>query len=58
MRRGPHRATRAESDVFAELAALCTSPGYVHALACICHQDNFITYEKEMKVADMQKLLS
>jgi hypothetical protein len=57
-RRGPHRATRTEPDVFSELAALCTSPGYVHALAYICHQDNFITYEKEMKVADMQKLFT
>jgi len=58
MRRGPHRTMRSESDVFAELAVLSTSPGYVHALAYICHQDNFITYEKEMKVADMQKLFT
>lgn len=58
MRRSPQRATKTESDVFAELAALCTSPGYVHALAYICHKDNFITYEKEMKVADMQKLFT
>lgn len=58
MRRGPHQAMRVESEVFAELASLCTSPGYVHALAYICHQDNFITYEKEMKVADMQKLFT
>lgn len=56
--RAPNRATRPEADVFAELGMLCTSPGYAHALAYICHQDNFITYEKQMKVADMQKLFT
>lgn len=58
MPRGPRQAKRAESEVFAELAALSTSPGYVHALAFICHKDNFITYEKEMKAADMQSLFT
>lgn len=58
MRRGPHQIMRAESDVFTELTALSTSPGYVHALAYICHQDSFIMYEHEMKVADMQRLFT
>lgn len=58
MRSRPRRAKRAEVDAFAELAMLCTSPGYVHALAYICHRDNFVMYEAEVKAADMHKLSS
>jgi len=57
-RPGPHRAKRAESAVFSDLAELCCSPGYVHALAYICHRDNFIAYATEMKSPDMAKLFT
>lgn len=58
MRKGPHRTIRNESEIFAELADLCSSPGYAHALAYICHKDNFIRYDEEMKAQDMQALFS
>ena len=35
---------RSEREVFADLAALCTSPGYVHALAFLAFRDNYIHY--------------
>lgn len=57
-RPGPHRAKRAESAVFSDLADLCSSPGYVHALAYICHRDNFIAYDTRMKSPDMAKLFT
>ncbi|MFZ2308504.1 MAG: SEC-C metal-binding domain-containing protein [Rhodoferax sp.] len=45
-----------ETEVFSELQALCTSPGYIHAIAYICYRDNMIAYKQEMKADDMQKL--
>lgn len=58
VRPGPHRAKRAEAAVFGDLAELCSNPGYVHALAYICHRDNFIAYDTEMKSPDMAKLFT
>jgi hypothetical protein len=51
-------AGMSEEGVFAELKSLCTSPGYVHALAFICYRDNMIAYRDEMKADDMMKLFS
>lgn len=58
VRLGPRRTKRAESAVFADIAELCSSPGYVHALAYICHRDNFVAYDTEMKSSDMAKLFT
>lgn len=57
-RPGPHRTERTEAAVFADIAELCSSPGYVHALAYICHRDNFIEYDTEMKLPDTAKLFT
>jgi len=35
---------RKESEIFSELAELCVSPGYVHAIAHFCFRDNTIKY--------------
>jgi hypothetical protein len=35
---------RTEQEIFEELGQLCTSPGYIHALAYICLSDNFVWY--------------
>jgi hypothetical protein len=35
---------RTEQQIFEDLQKLCTSPGYVHALAYICFNDNFVWY--------------
>lgn len=48
--------TRLEKEVFADLAALCCRPGYVHAVAHFCFRDNIILYAGDMKEADMRKL--
>lgn len=47
---------RSESEILGDLAALCTKPGYVHALAYLCFRDNVITYAGAMTEADMRKL--
>lgn len=51
-------ATRSEQAIFDELAALCASPGYAHAVAYLCSRDNIIRYSDEMKAEDMQHLFS
>jgi hypothetical protein len=42
--------------IFADLSALTSSPGYVHALAEICYRDDFITFQDEVKTDDLQKM--
>src|SRR2546425_1144939 len=49
---------RKETEIFADLANLYSSPGYVHALAHLCFRDNMITYSGEMKPEDMRNLFS
>lgn len=49
---------RAEQTIFDELAGLCSSPGYVHAIAYLCFRDNMTWYSGEMKAEDMQHLFS
>ncbi len=49
---------RSEQAIFDELARLCVSPGYVHAIAYLCFRDNMIPYSGEMKAEDMQHLFS
>ncbi|WP_269498068.1 SEC-C metal-binding domain-containing protein [Castellaniella sp. S9] len=52
------KIVRAEQEIFDELARLCTSPGYAHAIAYLCFRDNMIRYSGEMKAEDMQHLFS
>jgi len=52
------KATRTEQEVFADLAALCCRPGYVHAVAYLCFRDNMILYAGRVKEADMRKMYS
>jgi hypothetical protein len=54
----PPVRTRSESEVFAALASLCTSPGYVHALAFLAFRDNYIRYSDELKAEDMMHMFS
>ena len=49
---------RQEQDIFADLATLCTSPGYVHALAFLCFRDNMIPYHEQVTADDMRSLFS
>ena len=49
---------RSEQAIFDEMAALCASPGYAHAVAYLCSRDNMIRYSGKMKAKDMQHLFS
>ena len=49
---------RTEQTIFDELASLCSSPGYVHAIAYLCARDNMIRYSGEMRAEDMKHLFS
>jgi hypothetical protein len=42
---GAMKKPREESPIFEDLVTLATSPGYVHAVARICHRDNVIHIE-------------
>lgn len=56
-RRPPSRM-RSEQVIFDDLAKLCSSPGYVHAIAYLCFRDTMIGYSGELKPEDMQHLFS
>lgn len=47
---------REESEIFSDLARLCVSPGFVHALAYLCFRDNYVGYTGEMSSKDMSKM--
>jgi hypothetical protein len=49
---------RSEQTIFDDLATLCTSPGYAHAIAYFCFRDNIIHYDEEVTPEDMQHLFS
>lgn len=49
---------RKEQEIFDDLAQLCSSPGYAHAIAHLCFRDNIIRYAEEMTAKDMLPLLS
>lgn len=49
---------RSEQEIFDDLASLCASPGYAHAVAYLCSRDNMIHYSGEMKADDMQHLFT
>lgn len=49
---------REESEILEDLATLAASPGYVHAIAHICHRDNFIYIQSNLQPSDMDRLFS
>lgn len=49
---------REESQIFEDLAKLASSPGYVHAVARICHRDNIIHIKGKLKPSDMDRMFS
>ena len=49
---------REESQILEYLATLAGSPGYVHAIAYICHRDNVIHIKGKLKPSDMDRLFS
>jgi hypothetical protein len=49
---------REEIQILEDLATLAASPGYVHAVAHICHRDNVIYIKGKLKPSDMDRLFS
>ena len=49
---------RTTAQVFADLGALCQSPGFAHALAYLCFRDNMVKYADEITVKDVGQMFS
>ena len=49
---------RPENEIFDELAALCISPGYVHALAALSLQSSLVIVDRELTAETMSPLYS
>jgi hypothetical protein len=45
---------RSEQDLLVELQAVCTKPGYIHAVAALCFRDNMLTYVDRVTEADLR----
>ncbi|MBG0811144.1 SEC-C domain-containing protein [Methylosinus sp. H3A] len=49
---------RSEQDIFNDLATLCVSAGYAHAIAYFCFRDHVVGYSDALEGADYAKLFS
>ena len=49
---------RSEQEIFDDLAVLCSSQGFIHAVAFICFRDTIVSYSDELKAEDMAQLFS
>lgn len=47
---------RSEQEIFDDLADLCASPGYVHAIAYLCFRSNMVPYDDEINAEHMEEL--
>ena len=47
-----------EIDIFNELAQLCTSPGYIHAIAFLCFSNNVVMFDDEPTTDELAKIHS
>jgi SEC-C motif len=56
--KGGKTSKRTEKEIFDELASLCTSSGYIHALAFIAFKDNFVGIKDELSPQDLAKMYS
>ena len=52
------KEVREESEFFSELAQVCSSPGYVHAIAYFCFRDNTIRYADAITPEDVLQQFS
>ena len=49
---------RSEAEIFDDLASLCTSPGYIHALAAVCFRDHTVVFTGELTSDDLAPTFS
>lgn len=54
----PNREIRPEQEIFDDLEKMCTSPGYVHAIAYLCFRDTLVRFVGEITAEDLQTLFS
>lgn len=47
-----------EQDIFDELAQLCTSSGYIHAIAFLCFSNNVVMFDDEPTTDELAKIYS
>ncbi|MFY4859756.1 SEC-C metal-binding domain-containing protein [Aliarcobacter butzleri] len=47
-----------EQDIFDELAQLCISSGYIHAIAFLCFSNNIVMFEDEPTADNLAKIYS
>ena len=47
-----------EREIFDSLSALCSSPGYIQALAFLCLRDNVIRYQVTISASDVHNMYS
>lgn len=50
--------TRPESEVFRDIEALASTPGYAHAIAAICFRDNTVSIRDEIEAEDIARMFS
>ena len=50
-----NKIMRSEAEIFADLAKLCNSKGYLHAIAYFCFRDNVISVNDEVRKEDILK---
>jgi|GEM_PF-180248 len=46
------KEARTEAEIFADMQALCCSPGFIHAIAYFCWRDNLIRFSGEQITED------
>ena len=49
---------RSEQVIFDDLASLCASPGYIHAISAICFRDNVVVFNEELRAEDISPWFS
>jgi hypothetical protein len=54
----PESQPRSEKEIFDDLASLCASPGYIHAIAYFCFRDHIIAFGDTLRGEDYAKLFS
>lgn len=55
----PSRApARTEQEIFDDLAKLCASPGFIHAIAFVCFRDNSVGFKDALTASDLAKMHS
>ena len=49
---------RPEQEIFDDLATLCSSQGFIHAVAAICFRDNTVFYKHDLRAEIMANMYS